>query len=187
MKIKNTRELVLRAQAHARADHILQSTYGEGSVNGDEEYQGCAIGCLSTPHRRTELRAFLRQYLGEWRAWSGKKDITLTSYQMTARLGEEFGICPELARAAEDVFERLDTHGAAIEWIPAFAKALVEGSSVTPAMMRAWAKRIEGPIGITINEVTCDAVSFAEGDLKDRAELVGLNLLDWLSGLKPRA
>ena len=137
MKIKNTRELVLRAQGHARADHIKQGTYGQGAVNGHAEYQGCAIGCLSTPHRKGDLRAWLRDNL-----WGPAASLTYVyqgSDAMTKQLADEFGISPQLARAAESLFEGFYTHGDAINFIPEFAKSLNEGADIqVPDLRKAW-------------------------------------------------
>lgn len=185
MKIKNTRELVLRAQAHARADHIKQGTYGNGFVNGHEEYVGCAIGCLSTPHRKRDLRSFLKQWITTDR--DGVLDFRRRPQDMVQQLADEFGICPELSRVAESVFENLEHHGAAINFIPDFAQALVEGSSVTPAALRQWAntmpaRNVWAKRPIIIHAQASNVGVFqgeSTGEVRD-------SLLEWLRGRKPR-
>ena len=129
--IKNKRELVLRAKGHARADHVQQGTYGRASVNGYADFKGCAIGCLATPHRQPELRKFLRDLFKGPVRDRHLEDAGLDEYKQQELLKREFGICPALARAAESFFESQRTHGAAIEFIPAFAMSLPEGRNVT--------------------------------------------------------
>lgn len=142
MKIKNTKELRLRANAHAKYDRTKQGTYGDASVNGHAEFKGCAIGCLSTPHRKSELRGFLRNIFGGatdgWDSLEYAKN-SLDDEDQVELLSEEFGICPALARSAESLFEGCATHGEAIEFIPAFAKALPEGAEISrSSLMTFW-------------------------------------------------
>jgi hypothetical protein len=168
MKIKNTRELVLRAQWHARHDHVKQGTYGDVSMNGEVEYQGCAIGCLSTPHTKKGMRAYFDKFSSRWYRSGGGRTVVLPESDVMVRdLGKEFGICPALARAAEECFEGAETHGAAISFIPAFAKALNEGARISDRQVERWTERHwdEHIIG-------------AEGTRK---------FLEWLSGLGPKS
>ena|ERR1700690_1419548 len=148
MKIKNTKELRLRANDHAKHDRIKQGTYGDGNVNGHAEFKGCAIGCLSTPHRKAELREFLRGIFGgASEGWQQLEyaENDLDDFGQMKLLSKEFGICPELARSAEALFEGCDTHGAAIEFVPAFAKALPEGADIRPnAVVAFWKQQDEG-------------------------------------------
>lgn len=140
MRIKNTRELRLRANAHARLDHVKQRTYGQAKVNGQAEYKGCAVGCLSTPHRKPDLIAFLRSKVhgalsfGGWVAFDGSGNPQRDA------LARDFGICAALAVVAEGFFEAQPKHGAAIEFIRDFAHALPEGADVRPDDVRAWLK-----------------------------------------------
>lgn len=147
MRIKNTRELVLRADTHARHDRIVQGTYGAATVNGEVEFHGCAIGCLATPHRKRSLRSYLRAIRdGEaaGRCGLGSGDtFYIDSARQIRDLRREFGINAALARAAEDLFENQETHGAAIEFIPAFARALNEGANITPRGVKAAMERAE--------------------------------------------
>lgn len=168
-KIKNTRELVLRARGHARQDHIQQGTYGDASCNGHLEFKGCAIGCLATPHRQSELRAFIKRF--GWKDddtgdWFLNEDND--SAKQVKRLKREFGICEPLARLAEGIFEGARTHGAAINVIPEFAAALPEGVNITPRMVYAANIRITGTSSMT-----------------DRRNIYSHKdeFLDWLRGL----
>lgn len=135
--IKNKRELVLRAEGHARSDHIMQGTYGDISANGSVEFYGCAIGCLATPHRQKELRAFFDEKKVE--SVPGVSPYVPSgvfhSRNLLTKLEEEFGICPALGRCAEAIFEDMPTHGSAISFIPKFARALPEGVDITGKML----------------------------------------------------
>lgn len=137
-KIKNGRELVLRAQSHARHDHIKQGTYGDGSVNGHVEFKGCAVGCLSTPHRKRDLRNFLRSFTG---GVPGNVSLDDRNAQVEG-LRREFGITEALADLLEAIFEGIETHGAAIEFIPAAAKAIAacEGKNITDRQVAKFRK-----------------------------------------------
>jgi hypothetical protein len=141
-KIKNKKELVLRAQGHARHDRVAQGTYGNGKVNGHADYRGCAIGCLSTPHRKADLRAWLMEHLSKatyaYVDAAGNKEVGIQDIHMLNVLERDFGIGWEVARVAEAIFEALPTHGAAIEFIPAFAKALPEGVEIDGELVREW-------------------------------------------------
>lgn len=131
MKIKNTKLLRARANAHAKYDRIKQGTYGRASVNGHATFEGCAIGCLTTPHTKKGLRNFLQGIFGG----SGNgflEDVGWDDEDQRTALRKEFGICRTLAVALESLFESQPTHGAAIEFIPAFAAALVEDSNIQP-------------------------------------------------------
>lgn len=124
MKIKNTRELILRARHHARHDHVRQGTYGEAHTNGTvREYQGCAVGCLATPHRKRDLLSFIksrfRKSMFDHGTWHSPGPETLNRW-----IGEEFGIPKELMSWAEAEFEARLYHSEAIEFIPAFAEAV---------------------------------------------------------------
>lgn len=172
MRIKNKRELVLRALGHARLDHIAQGTYGSASCNGEVEFKGCAIGCLATPHRKGELRSFIRR-LGE--LICGEYELEEAGTDQIPRLKREFGICPELARVAEAFFESQPTHGAAIEFIPEFAKALPEGANITPRKVRKFWEESLG--GAYVDKVHAGSWSAAEGPEAKR------KLFAWLESL----
>jgi hypothetical protein len=130
MQIRNADELVRRANYHARFDHIVQGTYGRAKTNGDVQFQGCWIGCLATPHRKGELKDHIEKVgldsfdlggnLKGWHYVDEDDDV------LTERLYEEFGITEALARHAEIIFENLDYHGEAIEFVPGLAKVLAE-------------------------------------------------------------
>lgn len=142
MKIKNTHELRLRANSHARHDHVAQGTYGEASLNGHVVYKGCAIACLSTPHRQADLRSFL----ADW--WDQACDrLNVDDGWMREQLAREFGITERLVLVAEGLFEAQPTHGAAINFVRDFAHALPEGADIKPATVSGWVERtldIEG-------------------------------------------
>jgi hypothetical protein len=166
MRIKNTQELVNRSRWHARHDHVKQGTYGKSKTNGVTEFQGCAIGCLATPHRKRDLKAFVKALRAKF---GDKNDGSITGlgyidegyvYEddlaQLKRLKSEFGIIPELARVAESIFEHLPTHSEAIEFIPAFAAALNEGANFTPAKVeKAWERLSDN----TNNHVSVDWAS----------------------------
>lgn len=151
MRTKNTKELKLRAASHVKYDHIKQGTYGQGKVNGYAEFKGCAIGCLSTPHRKAELRSFLRQHLEtreealrqfEGRSLPKNYEFTLKlddEYQRK-RLGEEFGLTRLLVIAAEALFEAQRYHGDAINFVRNFAYAIPEGVEITDREVWAFLK-----------------------------------------------
>lgn len=141
MKIKNTKELVLRAKGHARLDHVRQAEYGTGAINGEVEFYGCAIGCLATPHRKQEAKSFLKRFVRHY-IKGEVNEFSLNPDDLTKQLSKEFGICEALARSAESCFESCDTHEEAIDFIPAFAAALNEGADITPAKLRAAWERI---------------------------------------------
>lgn len=155
MKIKNKRELVLRAQYHARHDHVKQGTYGIGRANGQVEFQGCAIGCLAAPHRKKDLRDYVRAIFDKTKvpAYShlinsdGSMYDPRDSDELVAEVGREFGLTPRLLRAAEDVFEGLIEHADAIDFIPAFAKALPEGARITDRQVAAFRKHYHWDAG----------------------------------------
>lgn len=132
MKIKNTPEIRLRADAHAKADHVKQGTYGRGKVNGLAGYRGCAVGCLSTPHRRRDLLKFLREQATKVVDFKKGKWFDFEGYgnQQRRLLAEEFGICNELAVIAEGCFESQVTNAEAIDFVRDFAHALPEGVDV---------------------------------------------------------
>ena len=176
MKIKNTAELRRRANAHARNDRIAQGTYGDASVNGHVEYHGCAIGCLSTPHRKAELRTYLLSQGADI------LDIPRPNVEaMLRRLSREFGISPALARCAEAIFETLPTHGAAIEFIPKFAASLNEGADITPAALRnVWPDIIDTHGGWSY--VTSDRAKWPRSE---RAAVAAEQFLRWLRAQRP--
>lgn len=122
MRLKNMKELVLRARAHARADRIQQETYGLGTVNGKAEFKGCWIGCLSTPHRKRDLFPYLRaaRERGVEKATAAAFPIPegdLISYgldndEQRRLIREEFGINNGLLTVAESLFESLSEDAA---------------------------------------------------------------------------
>jgi hypothetical protein len=129
MIIKNTETLRKRADFHHEQDQIIQGDYGEAKTNGDIEYKGCAIGCLSTPNP-TEQPAFA-DFLKEHRpegALPGKwAVVNLDSEQMREILGEEFGICYNLTHLAENIFESIMGEQEAADFVKEFAYALRDG------------------------------------------------------------
>lgn len=143
MKIKNTRELRLRARGHARADHITQGTYGNSHTNGKPEFEGCAIGCLATPHRQSDLRSFIKR-LGSFDISDEVWRLNENAEPQLNRLRREFGISRQLARMAEALFEGFSLHSDAIDFIPAFASALNEGADLKPAALRREWQRLGG-------------------------------------------
>ena len=141
MKLKNTAELRLRALAHAREDHIRQGTYGSGSVNGHANFEGCAITCLATPHRKGELREFLRGIFGDRGSTASFRAFGRDEFHQMRDLRRDFGIHASLARMAEALFESQPTHGAAINIIPRFANALArrgDGRLSVTELRKAW-------------------------------------------------
>jgi hypothetical protein len=132
---KNTTELKLRARAHARYDHVKQGTYGEGKTNGKSEFEGCAVGCLSTPHRKEELRAYLQRWLPDWALEENEwGELTISAADQHQMLADEFGLCGRLVAIAEGLFEAQETHGDAINFVRDFACAIPEGLDITDAM-----------------------------------------------------
>lgn len=135
MKIKNVKELQLRANAHARLDHYRQGTYGSGKTNGHTEYRGCAVGCLATPHRKDDLRDFIITHgkkRGDW------YEVNFAGPEQREMIEGEFGICEDLIVVAEGFFEAQPTHGGAIEFVKRFSHSLNEGSDFDGALVEAW-------------------------------------------------
>lgn len=113
--------LVHRAKEHRAADRLIQGEYFEG-YNGDAK--GCAIGCLSTP-------------LGVVRQ---KRRFDKSQAQCIRDLKNEFGLCSELVRVAEIVFEAfdIDDRSGWRNWPTRFAEALPVGVEITNSMVRAF-------------------------------------------------
>lgn len=193
MKIKNTKELRLRANSHARNDHIRQGTYGDGSINGKAEFKGCAVGCLSTPHRKWELFNWIKAKLtGRKYRWSMSRSEAL------AGLRDEFGITERLAVVAEACFEGKGTHGAAINFVRDFAHACPEGADIQDRHVEAFLRRqglskteardgryatlIERLVGLH-PEAVGHLDYYERKPLKDEGmEEFTLKFLDWLRG-----
>lgn len=149
MRIKNTKELRLRARAHAKADHIQQGTYGSGTTNGKTEYEGCAVGCLATPHRLKDLREYIIKH---GHAWDGENyEADFDGEWQRQKVAKEFGITERLMILAEGFFETQEYHGGAIEFVKNFATSLNEGADITPRMVDSWA---EENLGSRINSFT---------------------------------
>lgn len=142
MKTKNTKELRLRANAHCDRDHVEQGTYGSIKRNGRFLYQGCAVGCLSVPHRKRDLEKYLREVA----ATEEEKGGSIRSYWWAfaegddeiARLQTEFGLQRPLLTVAEACFEGQGKHGAAIEFIRDFAHAVPEDVDIRPRDVMAF-------------------------------------------------
>ena len=132
MRLRNIRELQLRARWHAQLGHIEQGTYGNGEVNGHAEFRGCAVGCLSTPHTKNRLIEFLREHLTPYGGLDNE------GQEQREALTDEFGITTELVSTVEAIFEAQPTHGAAIEFVPNFANALTEGAVITDENVAEW-------------------------------------------------
>lgn len=188
MKIKNTTELVRRARWHARQDHVRQGTYGEIETNGKIDFEGCAIGCLATPHRQKDLWAAFRTHGGM---------LTEVSFQLET-LEDDFGICNELARCAEAIFENFPYHGEAIEFIPRFAEALNEGAEIDEAMLRdIWPGIVEPDEGteahkwwdecLAADDYTWVSWAGATEPDVDHASVASARFLKWLRERKPQA
>lgn len=182
MKIKNTKELQLRADSHARNDHILQGTYGKGNVNGHIEFKGCAVGCLSTPHRKKELRDFLRKHLNRRPAYAYGPEQFLDITEGTQRemLAKEFGITEDLAVLAEGIFEVQETHGAAINFVRDFAKALVEGSDIRPRDVHAYMRKNLNGCGLHYADIMEEVEIQRDEYEGDNASAVADTFLNWL-------
>ena len=66
MRIHDTEKLVARARSHARADHVMQGTYGRVRSNGKAQFEGCAVGCLSTPSYEEGLGEMMDNTVTAW-------------------------------------------------------------------------------------------------------------------------
>ena len=144
--IKNGRELVLRAQGHARQDRITQATYGRGTVNGDVKLEACWIGCLSTPHRKPQLRSFLRKLGFDGNGFT--QEFHLDSQESLSQLENEFGINLCLARVCEAIFESRESPEEGTKVTVRLAKAIAacEGKRLTPKqIVGAWSKIVDIP------------------------------------------
>lgn len=195
MKIKNTKELRLRAASHVRDDHVIQGTYGDVTRNGHVTFKGCAIGCLSTPHRKAEMLKFLEEHSGPYGG------LSISNKDQRGLLATEFGINRALAMTAEGFFEAQLTHGAAIQFVKEFADSLVEGSELTPSDVLRWLKSNLKLTGLEANvegNVTFyDEVDYAlkhrgneplhpdSEELEERVGSLTEKFLGWLRSRKP--
>lgn len=148
MKIHDTEKLRKRADSHAAEDHIKQGTYGNAETNGHTTYIGCAVSCLATPSMDEGLVDLIKEE-GELSVGDDGKDMWVLADFSTgtpfrpARLHyevkEQFGINETLMIIAEGLFEAQPTHGAAIEFVKAFAHSFEEGEDITKKMAHDWA------------------------------------------------
>jgi hypothetical protein len=135
--ITNGRELIARAEGHAKFDRISQGTYGKPDSNGsDVEYKGCAMFCLSTPATIAD------ENIGIWNRIWNMLDRTgeFEREDEIERIREEFGICDGLLDLTEAIFEGLPFHGGAIEFIPEVARKIAqcEGLEITDWEIQRW-------------------------------------------------
>jgi len=206
MKIKNTKKLIERADEHAKLDRIAQMTYGSGTVNGAAEYKGCAVACLGMPSEEKALtdwfRALVEGIQGQestspYRAVYYDRDADVKIYQRPSsdewhfeftregqieRMERDFGICPLLASVAEVVFEAQETHGAAIEFIPRFARALAkaEGRDIDNAdVLEAWETIGRSRGASRIAGTSADWNSLCEVSESDFAD-IETEIIDWV-------
>lgn len=180
MLTKNTKELKLRGAAHARADHIKQGTYGRGWTNGKTVFEGCAVGCLSTPHRQAALVKFLKEHLSSF-AFDPEEnpdgdtwELHLSDNRQREMLEEEFGLNSELIKLTEALFEAQPTHGAAINFVRDFSAAVPEGVNIEDEDCERFAESFKLSLWREWNEV--------EEDITDSGNVEGIttSYLDWL-------
>lgn len=117
----------------------MQGTYGNGKTNGETEFQGCAVACLATPHRKDELRNYIIRHGVDYDG-SGTFVVQFGGSGQRRRVAEQFGITERLMILAEGFFEGQTYHGAAINFVKDFACSLQEGADITPRMVNAWAE-----------------------------------------------
>lgn len=169
-QIHNTAELRERAHDHAANDRILQGTYGKAKTNGEVQFWGCAIACLATPHREPELFEWVRERITAYGSLIDGAERQLD------RLEDQFGIVPELGRVIECIFESLEFHGEAIEFLPKVADAMPEGADIDANDVRNWWE-VHTPDG----EVNRDRAAVYGGW---EPSVVGDELVAWLSSMK---
>lgn len=197
MLIHDTKELRLRARSHAKYDHIKQGTYGDARTNGKTEFQGCAVGCLSTPHRKKEMRDHIIEH-GTPREEDGEQFFEASFYGNEQRewIEEEFGICNTMMLAGEAFFEAQPTHGAAIEFVKNFALSFNEGADFTEEMVQEWCAEQFGygiyeweAIQNWIYEKQCSAEYDREEPVvyEDEIKRLTILFLDWIKSIKPAA
>lgn len=139
MVIKNVKLLRQRARWHAKEGHVKQGTYGGGKVNGKVEFHGCFVGCLSTPHRKSELAAFLQKNLSGLRMVAGGQHLRASTVRAQHHaLTETFGLTSPLIALIEAFFEAQPTRAEAIDFVPKVAAALNEGADIAPKDVRLW-------------------------------------------------
>lgn len=137
MRTKNTHELRLRANAHARAGHVDKGTYGKAKINGHADYRGCAIACLAAPHRKRDLRRWLKALTNPFPDYPGWTMLESEQGQLHRdSLQKEFGLCGALISVVEGVFEAQPTHAEAIDFVRDFAHAVPEGVRISPREVR---------------------------------------------------
>lgn len=117
MKIKNKKELILRAKGNVRVDQLVNDSY----INKrGREPKVCGIGCLALPHRKREQAAFFENLFSKIVGGARCKDL----------LEEEFGISRALANLLESLFVGANRKGEAGAFIIGFAEHIPEGVSI---------------------------------------------------------
>lgn len=130
MEIHDTAKLVERAVWHSEIEKgVVGGHYGLVSLDGagDIHFEGCWIGCLSTPHGKAALRSYATD-----QGWTGVQFTGFDDDRQVEDLEREFGLNHRLVRLQEYVFENLpgkQTEGPL--FVVETAKAFVEGSLVT--------------------------------------------------------
>lgn len=130
MKIKNKKELILRARSNVREDELVNDFYAE-RVGGQKKARVCGIGCLSLPHRKAERIA---AYLDPGYDYGNP-------VHETNKLAEDFGITGSLLTLLESLFVQINQAGgekAAGEFINGFVKRLPEGANITRVNVQAF-------------------------------------------------
>jgi hypothetical protein len=143
----------------------MQGTYGNVYLNGKAEFQGCAVGCLSTPHTQNRMYAFLKEHLS-YGGNSGGLDHEGLGQRES--LTEDFGLNPTLIAVVEALFECQPTHGAAIEFVPQFANALHEGAEINDDAVLEWLDHRELPVVSEWNPIH-DEIEYADPEFIENA------------------
>lgn len=174
-QLRNIHELQLRANWHAKQGHVMQGTYGDVSLNGHLDFRGCAVGCLSTPHRMSRLKTFLQKFMD---SGGGLKH---EGQGQRESLEKEFGLNYVMIACVEGLFEGQPTHGAAISFVRDFAHALREGAEITTQDIYTWQARALGIREDGWNEIH-EALESYEAE---QVETVTTDFLDYVGSFKP--
>lgn len=171
-KIKNKTELVRRVKWHREQDNLIRGEYSVLYGNGKVKFEGCGIGCAATPHGQAALREHYESLPDNGPIYARSED----PQTLLARLRQDFGVTPALARSVEAVTEGLEDDQKRGKFLVDFAEALPEGVDVTPRMVRAAVEHVGGCV-----------ISYGRDDYQVEAgwtaEELGLGVLNFLRAL----
>lgn len=166
MLTKNIPELRNRADFHRKWDNITGGTYGSPRLDAEGRVRvgGCAVGCLSTPHRGRDIYAQIaegrlsRIFTGGELYFSPTDPDSARSITQHQRLTEDFGLNSRLIRAIEGLFESQGSPEAKSKFLHTTAHAIPDGVQITCADVDAFTGE---HIGVTSGKAEWDEVCHA--------------------------